>query len=101
MVLWISLFMADLGLSADIPIVYQDNQSTMQVAEKGLTNNPSTKHIDIRHLWIKEVLEHRRLKLKYKKTDEMIADGLTKPLVGESFYKFVDSLNLVSVAPER
>ena len=47
------------------------------------------------------MLEHERLVLKYKKTDEMIADGLTKPLVGESFYKFVDSLNLVSVAPER
>ena len=82
MVLWISLFMKDLGFTANVPIVYQDNQSAMQVAENGLTNNPSTKHIDIRYLWIKEVLQQGKLVLKYKKTDEMVADGLTKPLVG-------------------
>ncbi len=27
--------------------------------------------------------------LKYKRTDEMVADGMTKPLVEEIFYKFV------------
>ena len=98
MVLWINLFMRDLGFQANIPIIYQDNQSTMRVAEKGLSNNPSTKHIDIRYLWIKEVLQQRKLLLKYMRTDKMIADGMTKPLVGESFYKFVDSLNLVPKA---
>ena len=98
MVLWINLFMRDLGFQANIPIIYQDNQSTMQVAEKGLTNNPSTKHIDIRYLWIKEVLQQRKLLLKYMRTDKMIADGMTKPLVGESFYKFVNSLNLFPMA---
>jgi hypothetical protein len=96
MVLWINLFMRDLGLRTDVPIVYQDNQSTMKVAERGMSNNPVTKHIDIRYLWIKEVLQQGKLLLKYKRTDEMIADGLTKPLLGESFYKFVASLNLVA-----
>jgi hypothetical protein len=95
MVLWISLFMRDLGFKSDIPIVYQDNQSTMKVAEHGLTNNPNTRHIDIRYLWIKEVLQQGKLMLKYKRTTEMIADGMTKPLVGEQFYSFVRSLNLV------
>ena len=94
MVLWISLFMTDLGFRTDVPIIYQDNQSTMQVAEKGLTNNPSTKHIDIRYLWIREILQQGKLRLEYKRTDEMIADGMTKPLIGERFYRFVESLNL-------
>ena len=66
MVLWINLFMRDLGLRTDVPIVYQDNQSTMKVAERGMSNNPVTKHIDIRYLWIKEVLQQGKLLLKYK-----------------------------------
>jgi hypothetical protein len=95
MVLWVSMFMKDLGFDCGVPIIYQDNMSTMKVAEKGLTNNPNTKHIDIRHLWITEVIKNKAIKLQYKKTDEMIADGMTKPLVGEKFYRFVRDLNIV------
>ena len=95
MVLWVSMFMMDLGFKCGVPIIYQDNMSTMKVAEKGLTNNPNTKHIDIRQLWITEVLKNGSLKLEYKRTDEMLADGMTKPLVGEKFYKFVKDLNIV------
>ena len=67
----------------------------MRVANHGLSNNSNTKHIDIRHLWIKEVLNNKQLRLVYKKTDEMLADGMTKPLIGEKFYAFVKGLNLI------
>ena len=95
MVLWVSMFMGDLGFECGVPIIYQDNESTMKVAQQGLTNNPNTKHIDIRYLWVKEVLKNRRVYMKYKKTSEMVADGMTKPLIGEAFYKFVSDLNIV------
>jgi len=95
MVLWIGLFLRDLGFDIDAPTIFQDNQSTMRVASHGLSNNTNTKHIDIRHLWIKEVLANNGLKLVYKKTEEMLADGMTKPLIGEKFYAFVKGLNLI------
>ncbi len=95
MVLWISLFLRSLGFKADVPTIYQDNTSTMSVATNGLTNNSKTKHIDIRHLWIREVLADNQLRLVYKPTDEMLADGMTKPLIGEKFYAFVKGLNLL------
>ena len=68
--------------------------STIKVATSGLTSNTVTKHIDIRRLWITEVVQQGMLVLKYKKSDEMLADGLTKPLVGRKFYKFVADLNI-------
>ena len=95
MVLWINLFLRSLGFKSDTPTIFQDNTSTMHVATTGLTNNAKTKHIDIRHLWIKEVLEDGQLKLVYKPTDEMLADGMTKPLIGAKFYAFVKGLNLI------
>lgn len=96
MVLWVSLFMRDLGFTLDTPIIYQDNQSTMKVAETGPSTNPLTKHIDIRYMWLKEIIKEGGLQLKYASTGEMVADGFTKPLVGEKFYKFVANLNLIN-----
>ena len=95
MVLWVGLFLRSLGFELETPTIFQDNQSTMRVANHGLSNNSNTKHIDIRHLWIKEVLNNKQLRLVYKKTDEMLADGMTKPLIGEKFYAFVKGLNLI------
>jgi hypothetical protein len=94
MVLWVSLFLQDLGYAIDTPIVYQDNQSAIKVAEKGVLNNAKTKHIDIRYLWIKQALDEKKLALVYLPTDKMVADGMTKPLVGEKFYQFVKALNM-------
>ena len=95
MVLWVCLFMRDLGFAIETPIIYQDNQSTIKVAETGPSTNPLTKHIDIRYMWLKEIIKLGKLRLEYASTDDMVADGFTKPLVGEKFYKFVESLNLI------
>jgi hypothetical protein len=64
------------------------------MAEKGILNKAKTKHIDIRYLWIKQALDEKKLALVYLPTDKMVADGMTKPLVGEKFYQFVKSLNM-------
>ena len=95
MVLWISMFLRDMGFTLEVPMVYQDNQSTMRIAKQGLSNNPNTKHIDIRYMWIKNVLEENQLSLGYKPSEEMLADGMTKPLIGEKFYEFVKGLNII------
>jgi hypothetical protein len=94
MVLWVSLFLQDLGYAIDTPIIYQDNQSAIKVAEKGILNNAKTKHIAMRYLWIKQALDQKKLALVYLPTDKMVADGMTKPLIGEFFYQFVKALNM-------
>ena len=95
MVLWVLFMMADLGYASGVPIVYQDNQSTIKVAHKGLTSNVKTKHIDVRYLWIEEIIEKKKIEIIYKKTNEMIADGATKPLTGLKFQQYVKDLNVV------
>lgn len=56
-----------------------DNQSCIAIAKNG-GYNPRTKHIDIRHHYIREALDRGVVNLAYVSTDEQIADGLTKPL---------------------
>lgn len=65
--------------------MYQDNQSTMRLAENGRSNSDRTKHIKLRYFFIKQYLDSGEFVLEYCPTEDMIADILTKPLHGETF----------------
>ena len=75
----------------DIPpvTVYQDNQAAINLCENGVNSSARTRHIDIRYFFIKD---NGDIKVEYLHTKSMIADYLTKPLVGELFYKLRDLL---------
>ena len=62
--------------------IYCDNQSTIYL---GMTNSnhPRTKHIDIRHHYIRE----KKMVLEYMKTENMITDLHTKALSQSRFEK--------------
>lgn len=48
-----------------------------------LSISPQTKHIDIRYLYITELIENGLIKVKFVKTEENDSDGFTKNLIGE------------------
>ena len=56
-----------------------DNQSAIMVA-KNDGYNPRTKHIDIRHHFIRDAVDKGLVALEYVTSEDQIADGLTKPL---------------------
>ena len=60
-------------------LLYNDNRSAHLLAENNVFHARS-KHIDIRYHFIRDVLKKEIFELKYLKTDEMIADIMTKPL---------------------
>jgi hypothetical protein len=66
-------------------VMYQDNKSTIQISEKGRGSFKRTKHIRVRFFWISELIKFGELVLSYLPTGEMIADILTKPLMGSTF----------------
>ncbi|KXJ72319.1 hypothetical protein RP20_CCG018362 [Aedes albopictus] len=56
-----------------------DNQSTIAVAKNG-GYYPRTKHIDIRHCFIREAVQRGDVDVVYISTEKQLADCLTKPL---------------------
>ncbi len=63
----------------DPAIVYQDNKSTIMLAEKGRSTNGRTRHVSIRYFFVKDRIESQEIKLSYIGTESMIADIFTKP----------------------
>jgi len=68
-------------------VVYQDNESTIKLMKNGTTGARS-KHVKIRFAWIKEAIDAGGFELKYKATNEMLADGMTKAKQGKKFIDF-------------
>uniref|UniRef100_A0A0A9X817 Retrovirus-related Pol polyprotein from transposon TNT 1-94 n=1 Tax=Lygus hesperus TaxID=30085 RepID=A0A0A9X817_LYGHE len=68
-----------------------DNQSAMDLINNGVLNRRS-KHIDVRYHYIKEKVDEGLIQIKYCPTETQIADILTKPLLGEKFQFFKQSL---------
>ena len=72
--------------------VYQDNQAAIRLSENGVASSSRTRHIDIRYFFIQDRVENGDVKVEHLNTKSMVADYLTKPLVGELFYKLRDLL---------
>ncbi len=65
-------------------IVYQDNTSTIQWAA-GSDNFHRTKHIARKYHFSREAWIDGIIEIRFCPTEEMVADILTKPLIGEQF----------------
>jgi len=83
--IWTRNFLEQQGYKVGPATVYQDNMSTMQLAENGRSTSERTRHIHVRYYFIKDRIDSGEIEIKYMPTKLMIADILTKPLQGELF----------------
>ena len=77
--------LTDLGIQQISPTtIYQDNKSCI-----AMTNNPShhtrMKHIDVKHCYIRELVERKAIRLDWLESKSLVADIFTKPLGPQSF----------------
>ena len=54
--------------------------------------NTKLKHIAIKFYFNKDNIKNKRIKLEYKRTNEMLADILTKDVNGPKMKKFSDQI---------
>ena len=64
----------------------QDNTSTTSLEKNGIMScGQTSRHINIRHFFIKNRVKEENINIIYCPTEIMIADYFTKPLQGELF----------------
>lgn len=80
--------------------LFNDSQSAQKLCLNPLFHK-RTKHIDVRHHFVREAINNNLIEIKYLRTADMPADVLTKSLCLEKHYKFLDLIgvkNLISCA---
>jgi hypothetical protein len=59
------------------------------------------KHINICYYFIQDLAEKGKINIEYIPTDEMIADGMTKPLQYVAFKRFKNQMGLLDADKDR
>jgi hypothetical protein len=88
-IMWTKRFIEKQGYKVNMNVVYQDNTSTIKLAENGKSSSGRrTRHFDIKLFYITDLIGKQEVKIKYCPTDDMIADYMTKALTGAKFKLF-------------
>lgn len=93
---WIQRFLAEIGFGLahqTSTIIHTDNQGAIALA-KNSVHHARTKHIDIKHHFIREKVETGEVKLVFCRTEDMVADVLTKGLSKERHGKCTRMMGL-------
>nr|GEY56094.1 hypothetical protein [Tanacetum cinerariifolium] len=90
-VLWIQNQLLDYGNNFMNTKIYIDNNSAI-CKVKNPVYHSKTKHIEIRHHFIKDCFEKKLINVDHIHTDENVADLLTKPFDAGRFQYLVDSV---------
>lgn len=69
----------DYGFPPETLIMYCDNISVIHIS-KNMVQHSRTKHIDIRHHYIRELVESEKLMINHVTTEHQLADILLKHL---------------------
>ena len=82
--IWMKQMLTDYNVKQEILTLFCDNKSAIDLA-KNPVQHSRTKHIDLRHHFIRELVEEKSLILEHVSTERQLADIFTKPLDTNKF----------------
>ena len=94
--IWWRTFLTELQFNLSSPsTILCDSQGSIALA-KNPAYHSRTKHIDIRHHFVREQVAAGIIVMKHIDTEDMVADILTKPLARDRHHKLLKLLGMQS-----
>lgn len=92
--LWLRLLLHDLGYLSEQPIqLFCDSKAACDIAHNPVQHD-RTKHVEVDRFFIKEKLDGRIVELPKIRSEDQLADILTKAVSSRVFLKFLDKLGM-------
>ena len=86
--IWLYMLLRSMGIKVRRPcVVYEDNSAALKIANNA-TAIKRTKHIDVRHHFLREHVNQGTIAILPVSTKEQLADVMTKVLGTELFLRF-------------
>nr|GFB45023.1 retrovirus-related Pol polyprotein from transposon TNT 1-94 [Tanacetum cinerariifolium] len=98
LILWMRSQLTDYGFDFNKIPLYCDNRSAIALCCNNVQHSRS-KHIDIRHHFIREQVERGVVELYFVSTDYQLADIFTKALPRQRFEFILPRLGMKSMSP--
>ncbi|KAL3016515.1 hypothetical protein AAZX31_06G217400 [Glycine max] len=90
---WMKQMLKEYNVEQDVMTLYCDNLSAINIS-KNPVQHSRTKHIDIRHHYIRDLVDDKVITLEHVDTEEQIADIFTKALDANQFEKLRGKLGI-------
>ena len=84
-ILWMKQHLSDFGVNLGTVPIMCDNTSAICITKNPVMHS-RTKHIEIRHHFIRDQYQNGSIMLEYINTSDQLADIFTKALPKESFF---------------
>lgn len=96
---WLKNLLGDLNYNVEGPMtIFEDNTAAICIANDALCNR-KTKHIDLKFHYIRDQISCNKIQLRHCRSEDMIADVLTKGVTHEKFVRMRKLLGVVSEPP--
>jgi hypothetical protein len=90
---WMSSWLDEVEIQHTLPgLIKGDNRGAIALT-KNTKDHGKVKHIDIRHHYIRDLLESNQIALEYVPSAENLADLFTKPLSRDLHHRLLTTLN--------
>ena len=95
--LWLRSLLNEIGYTPSNEMnLYCDNRAAIQIAQN-LVQHDQTKHVEIDIHFIKEKFEAKIIKLLFVKSEDQLADVLTKAVSSRMFYNSLGKLGIENI----
>ena len=96
-ILWLWNLLKDLGHLSPSPMkLFCDNQAARDIAYNPVQHD-RTKHVEVDRFFIKEKIEGKIIKVSPIRTEDQLADILTKAVASCVFYRFLPKLGMCNI----
>ncbi|KAH9155528.1 hypothetical protein AeRB84_002517 [Aphanomyces euteiches] len=89
--LYLKQLLVELGVASKTVVIHEDNMGVLHLA-KNPGHHDRTKHFDVRLHRVRDYVSSKQIGLVHVRSQDQLADGLTKPLKGVMFAKFKKAL---------
>lgn len=93
--IWMSSILSEIGIPFVPFTIYEDNIPCIRISEEP-REHQRTKHIDVRYMYIRDLIKEKKVKLKYIKSEDQLADFFTKPLQTTRFNNLKKMIGMIN-----
>jgi len=95
-IIWLKHQLLDYGVRLSKVPLYCDNTSAINLTKNPIQHS-ETKHIEIRHNFIRDHVQKGDCEIKFVKIENQLADLFTKPLARDRFNKLRTKLGILDI----
>ena len=90
---WMKQMLKEYNVEQDVLTLYYDNLSAINIFKNPIQHS-RTKHIEIRHHFIRDLVEEKVVTLEHVDTEQQLVDVFTKALDAKQFEKLRGKLGI-------